>query len=256
MSVVDQILRIKNAKAAIKQSISDKGIAVSDSALLDEYPALIDSIETGNPYYEELYNNRTNNGTNMAGLFSYYNGKFANVGYDLDTSKAINMSYMFSYSYSVSVLMLGNFDTRNVTDMSYMFENCWSLQYLDLSNFDMTNVTNTNGMFHMCTTLSMILLDNCDHDTISKIINSSSFPTDDIGERRRISVRRTEAYGLTPPENWEFTYVQEQVSYSEEAESLMPTNEDVIQEVIEEQEQMLIDEEKTVYDSDNENLIM
>lgn len=47
MSVADQIRRIKNAKAAIKEAIINKGVTVSDEAKIDEYPALIERITTG-----------------------------------------------------------------------------------------------------------------------------------------------------------------------------------------------------------------
>lgn len=47
MSVATELTRIQSAKAALKTSIRNKGVSVSDNALISEYPALVDSIETG-----------------------------------------------------------------------------------------------------------------------------------------------------------------------------------------------------------------
>ena len=57
MSVATEITRLINAKAALKESIEAKGVTVEDTAKLDEYPALVDSIPTGggNEYTEDEY---------------------------------------------------------------------------------------------------------------------------------------------------------------------------------------------------------
>ena len=47
MSIATEITRLRNAKAALKESIEAKGVTVEDSAKLDEYPALVDSIPQG-----------------------------------------------------------------------------------------------------------------------------------------------------------------------------------------------------------------
>lgn len=47
MSVATELTRIQSAKAALKTSIRNKGVSVSDDALISAYPALVDSIETG-----------------------------------------------------------------------------------------------------------------------------------------------------------------------------------------------------------------
>lgn len=47
MAISDEITRLQNAKAALKTSIEGKGVTVSSDATLDDYPALVDSIETG-----------------------------------------------------------------------------------------------------------------------------------------------------------------------------------------------------------------
>ena len=47
MSIASEITRLQNAKAALKESIEAKGVTVEDSAKLDEYPELVDSIPQG-----------------------------------------------------------------------------------------------------------------------------------------------------------------------------------------------------------------
>ena len=47
MSVATELTRIQSAKSALKTSIRNKGVSVSDDALISEYPALVDAIEAG-----------------------------------------------------------------------------------------------------------------------------------------------------------------------------------------------------------------
>lgn len=47
MSIASEITRLRNAKAALKESIEAKGVIVEDTAKLDEYSALVDSIPQG-----------------------------------------------------------------------------------------------------------------------------------------------------------------------------------------------------------------
>lgn len=47
MSVQTQIDRLSKAKSDLKTSITNKGVTVSDAALISDYPALVDSIQTG-----------------------------------------------------------------------------------------------------------------------------------------------------------------------------------------------------------------
>ena len=156
MSIASEITRLNNAKAAIKQSLANKGVEVSDSALLDEYPALIDSIEVGSeegdPFYEDLYNLRTSNGTNMTGLFAYCTASELDLR-SLDTSKVTNMQYMFS-NCSSSVNIQG-WDTSKVTNMNNMFD--YFSGSIDISQLNTSNVTNVGYMFNYANTDKIIL---------------------------------------------------------------------------------------------------
>lgn len=185
MTIAEEITRLSNAKAAIKQSIANKGVEVSDSALLDEYPALIDSIEVGSggggdPYYEDFYNLRTSNGTNMSGLFAYCTAPELDLS-NLDTSKVTDMSSMF-YGCKSSVNIDG-WDTSRVTTMEKMFYSfsgsidetkldtskvitmnsmfySSNIKELDLSNFNTDNVTDISSMFVNCTSLITLNVSN------------------------------------------------------------------------------------------------
>ena len=47
MSIASEISRLQTAKAGLKTAIEGKGVTVSDTATLDAYPALVESIQTG-----------------------------------------------------------------------------------------------------------------------------------------------------------------------------------------------------------------
>lgn len=53
MSIATEITRLQGAKASLKTAIENKGVTVSSSALIDAYPALVDSIPTGGGAVEE-----------------------------------------------------------------------------------------------------------------------------------------------------------------------------------------------------------
>ena len=166
MSISSEITRLNNAKAAIKQSLANKGVEVSDSALLDEYPALIDSVEVGgggeggNLAYEAYWNLKTTNNTNYKEAFSDYKGTELDVS-KLDTSNVTNMMYMFNNcSNLTSIGNVSNWDTSKVTTMSDMFYNCNKLTSLDVSNWDTGKVEYMYNMFRNCSTLTTLDLSN------------------------------------------------------------------------------------------------
>ena len=152
MTIADQITRLNNAKASIKESIINKGIDVPDDALLDSYSGYIDSISGGvDPYYNDFYNMRTNNGTDMTALFARTTGELDLR--QLDTSKVTSMSYMFDNSNTN--VNIDGWDTKNVTDMSYMFYNFSGS--IDISKLDTSSVTNVYYMFYNVNTDNIIL---------------------------------------------------------------------------------------------------
>ena len=185
MSVADQIRRIKNAKAAIKEAIQNKGVTVSDEAKLDEYPALIERISTDggdSSLYPNFFEARTNHNTSYRYLF-YYSNVTDIVFPDIDTSKVIDMGNMFDNCSRLESLDISNlrtdsatnmqsmfnglpryitsldvshFNTSNVTNMQYMFCKASGLTSLDLSSFDANKVTDMKHMFYLCADLETI----------------------------------------------------------------------------------------------------
>lgn len=133
MSISDQIKRISDAKASIKTAIENKGVDVPDNALIDSYASYIDNIEvgsgegggSGDNYYEKLWMQKTNNGTDMSYAFYNRNNEIDFTG--LDTSKVTNAACMF-----------------------YNFTN--GGKYIDMSQLDFSNVINSQNMFAYCNT--------------------------------------------------------------------------------------------------------
>ena len=193
MSVQTQIDRLTKAKGDLKASITGKGVAVSDDALISDYPALVDSIHTGSDLkvQDSKAVSYTSNGSYDVLPDSGYDGMAkvtvdVNVTsptpvqtVDLDTGISFayslfttlpytltgggnrsSMSSMFNNCQTLTSLDLSNFNTSKVTDMSSMFGNCYRLTSLDLSNFNTSKVTKMNSMFRYCQTLTTLDLSN------------------------------------------------------------------------------------------------
>ena len=94
MALMENVKRIKEAKAALKTAIKNKGVGVPDDALLSEYPALVEKIETAAdelaPIYEAVFDVKTKGMTDFSELFKGYKGEdLIGVG-KLNTSKIKN----------------------------------------------------------------------------------------------------------------------------------------------------------------------
>ena len=199
-SIYDKLNLINQETDKIKTMLVNSKQLTAEEATLENLPPAIQAIiEAGggsveaNPY-EELFNVKTDNGTNMAYLFGYCKGKTLDVS-NLDTANATDMRHMFSnctvltsldvsnfntsnvttmqnmfYSCSsLTSLDVSNFNTGNVKDMQYMFYNCRILTSLDLSNFDTSNVTNMSNMFNSCFSLTSLDLSNWDTSSVTSI---------------------------------------------------------------------------------------
>ena len=193
MSVQTQIDRLTKAKGDLKASITGKGVAVSDDALISDYPALVDSIHTGSDLkvQDSKAVSYTSNGSYDVLPDSGYDGMAkvtvdVNVAsptpvqtVDLDTGISFsnssfttlpftltgggnrsNMSSMFNNCQTLTSLDLSNCDTSKVTTMSYMFSDCHALTSFDLSNCDTSKVTNMYYMFSGCYRLTSLDLSN------------------------------------------------------------------------------------------------
>ena len=147
MTIANEITRINNAKAAIKEAIINKGVTVDDSAKIDEYPALINSISGGGETHtnSDFYELRTSGGTNYDHLFRSYNGPDIDVS-NWDTSKVTSAQYCFqscNKSFDIS-----KWDLSSLTNAYCMFQQFTNNDtYIDLSVLDFSKVSNAAYMF-------------------------------------------------------------------------------------------------------------
>jgi surface protein len=95
MSIENEILRLQNAKAALKSSINAKGGTI-DGELLDAYPAFVDAIQTGgastwqpNPAWPDLKTIIDNDTENYIGKVAVlYTDDIDEFSFDLSAMKA------------------------------------------------------------------------------------------------------------------------------------------------------------------------
>ena len=70
MSIATEIERLKIAKADIKQSIINKGVAVSDDDSISTYASKIDSIKSGGDSIIPVVSNIKNKTSSKQGMFT------------------------------------------------------------------------------------------------------------------------------------------------------------------------------------------
>lgn len=177
MSIAEQITRLINAKKSIKASIENKGVVVSEDVLLDEYSALIDSIETdnggGTTYLNpDFYSFRTNGGTNLSNLFAY--STFTELDLtSLDVSKATSFYFMFRNCTSLVTLDISTWDWGDGQTLTYVFQQCTALVEI----YPPQNISNS---------LSLTSSPNLSYDSIVRIINNLK-----PGENRKLTLHAT-----------------------------------------------------------------
>ena len=190
MTIAEQITRIKNAKAAIKQSIENKGVAIGDDVKLDKYAEYIDNIEVGSggsdseyawPDYYELRTRQlgNNKGPNMYALFAQTYVKESETRHkelieSLDTTGTDDISYMFYYfNYGVSgcikELDLTGYDISKVEDFTNMFNFC-KLDYLNISGWDFSSYhSGTNHRMFNRSLIKEINMSNCNFGNVKDL---------------------------------------------------------------------------------------
>ena len=198
-TIAEEIQRLKEAKSSIKTSIENKGVTVSETATLDAYPALIDSIEqTGGGFkiagtgvklayssFSEVPDWADFEGaTDMSYMF-YMCTNITTIP-QIDTSSAINMSRMFQGCKGLTTIP--QIDTSSVEYMGDMFRNCSSLTSIPL--IDASSLMEVSLMFHACKSLTDlggfaglhagIDLSHCPltHDSIMNVINNAADVTE------------------------------------------------------------------------------
>lgn len=179
MSVQTQIDRLTKAKSDLKVSITNKGVAVSDDALISDYPALVDSIQTGGKinvsdgwsFAYSSINQDMIDRLDFTGVDDFYY-KFYNANFSSNVTftglSARKMTYCFAAA-SGNILELKNFNytgSSNETPFNYCkiknlvltnakLSSCKS--FFSLNNYNNVETITLNGV----DTSNVIDFSNC-----------------------------------------------------------------------------------------------
>lgn len=180
MSVADQIRRIKNAKAAIKQSIENKGVTVSDTAKLDDYPMLINSISgsENNDTWPDFFDRKTKKISDCRYLFSditiyEIETKYKELIENFNTSNVYGFDNVFTLfnnpssgsvapSGAIKELDLTKWNVSKGSSFKETFDMC-ILDYLDISGWDFSNNNGTSAYLQLFfgTKIKEVNMTNC-----------------------------------------------------------------------------------------------
>lgn len=148
-TIAEEIQRLKQAKSSIKTSIQNKGVTVSDTATLDAYPALIDSIQTGGGTGESTFQEKTvsitANTTTEIVPDNGYNG-MTKVTVTTKVKPAIYDGTRLGNS---TFQTIPDYDFSQIQNADYLFNGCNHLTGLT-RNLDCTNMVIGTGMFMSC----------------------------------------------------------------------------------------------------------
>lgn len=136
------------AKTAIAQSISNKGVECSADDKLSTFAEKIDSITTG-----------STGGTGEKfvvpnGLKFGYSKVFDPTMFDV--SQVTMMNSMFYNGSGLKSLDLSTWNTSQVTTMYNMFNSCSGLTSLNVKDLDVSKVTTMYGIFQACNSLTSL----------------------------------------------------------------------------------------------------
>ena len=172
MTTADNLNRIIQAKADIKQAIENKGVYVGD-VTIDAYAEKINYIPSGTETKWIMPNGVKFSKTAV----EHFDGGFIDTAYVIDFSsmfenskfasvdltywavdRANNMSRMFYSCYNLTSLdSLENWRTDVVQKMDNMFYDCESLTSLEpIKNWDVSFVNDMSYMFDSCESLTSL----------------------------------------------------------------------------------------------------
>ena len=175
------------AKTAIAQSISHKGVECSADEALSTYATKIDSISggstggTGEKFvvpngtkfaYSTAFNPELYDTSNVTDMSDMFNNCSRLTSLDLsgwNTSKAIYMNNMFQKCSRLTSLDLSGWNTSKVTDIRAMFYECSRLTSLDLSGWNTSKVTDIRAMFYNCSALTSLDLSGWNTSKVTDI---------------------------------------------------------------------------------------
>lgn len=141
-TIADKLNYLNETKEAIKTSIINKGVEVSDTDTFRSYAEKINSIEAGGG--EDFDWSQIRKTSNM------FNGNTTITEAPFfDTSTVTDMTAMFSGCTNLE--KVPEYDTSNVTSMGNMFKNCKKLTSVPV--FDTQKVTSLNSFLYNCAAL-------------------------------------------------------------------------------------------------------
>ena len=149
-TLVENIQKVKNAHAALKDAISAKGIAVPESTKLTDMPALIEQIPSGG----------ASEPTNKRAVFAYEtetNIVVPNVMV-VDMMAMINLGYCFYKCSNLTTLTLPDGFGQNATIISYCFYYCVRLTTLTLPDGFGQRSIQIGECFYNCSNLTTLTL--------------------------------------------------------------------------------------------------
>lgn len=169
-TIAEEIQRLKQAKSSIKTSIENKGVTVSDTATLDAYPALIDSIEqttatidVGAMGGKFAYSKWTSipsylnfNGSPIADFSTMF---YCNRNLTSFTGRTVNCSESFNSAFQMCDALTGvTLDGAKPRDIGYLFSgdsNLTDVGEIDCSNIGVGYISvTTTDAFYGCTSLA------------------------------------------------------------------------------------------------------
>ena len=175
------------AKTAIAQSITAKGVECSADEALSTYASKIDSISgggTGEKFvvpdgmkfaYSTVFDPSLFDVSNVTDMsYMFYSAVTTNRAIDFSTWDVSNVTttfYMFNYAYNFTNINLSNWNTTKLETISSMFYGCEKLKEIDLSTWNTNNIKNLNFLFYNCSKITTIDLSSFDLTNATDMTN-------------------------------------------------------------------------------------
>lgn len=169
-TIAEQLTSLANTKAAIKQSIIDKGVSVADTDPFSAYPAKIGQISGGGGAPATKFGVSIDNllgNVDENGVLQFPTELFVFDGSGIKDFGHRTMFYKFYYNDSLTSVSFPDLETisQNYT-CSNAFESCWRLTNTGLQNLKTISGSGTcTGMYKECSALTSTGLDNLESIT-------------------------------------------------------------------------------------------
>ena len=178
------------AKTAIAQSISNKGVECSADDKLSSYASKIDSITTGSTggtgekfvvsdgmkfAYSTAFDPSLFDVSNVTDMsYMFYSAVTTNRTIDFsswDVSNVTTTFNMFNYAYNFTNINLSNWNTTKFEIITSMFYGCEKLKEIDLSTWNTNNIKNLGFLFYNCNKITTIDLSSFDLANVTNMAN-------------------------------------------------------------------------------------